>query len=577
MAGDLADGQVVIFGGQGDDDLLNDTWSWSLSASSDSGTFTSRHFDGRGPAYFGSLTWSASVPPSTSLRFQFRSAGTQADLVATAFTGPDGTGSSYYTAGNWQIASQNNGSRWFQYRAYFSTDDAAVTPVLRGVTVNYNLLHELAVVSPAGGENWTGLQNISWTASDRDNDTLSYDIFLESQALSIPIAQGLPDAARSFRVNASLFPNGQYRVRIVARDDNRSIPLTVTAVSGFFTIYNTPPEPPNHPPHVWLVSPLNNSVVNSTGVRLVWLGTDPDGDPLTFGVSCSVEAAPPARVFSNVSSAQFFDLAGLSDGVTYYWTVCADDGTTNQTDVPVDVWSFTVRLPPPPVNHPPRIISTPPTNAIEGELYTYNVTASDPDNDPLAFSLANPAQGMAIDPVSGALSWTPDIAGTYPIVVMVSDGRGGMDEQAYSLTVRRSPPTCSINYPAEGATVSGTVNITGIASKGFRALQKVEVRIDDGNWTTAAGVESWSLQLDTRALSNGQHVIRARAYDTRYYSENATVTITVDNAAPVPPRPPRMPEDVSVGGDLCPWAILGAILVVATAVLAIYYRNRRAG
>ena len=38
-------------------------------------------------------------------------------------------------------------------------------------------------------------------------------------------------------------------------------------------------------------------------------------------------------------------------------------------------------------NRPPRIISTPPLQTAVGQSYTYNVKASDPDNDRLAYEL----------------------------------------------------------------------------------------------------------------------------------------------------------------------------------------------
>lgn len=568
---------VVIFSGYTAQDTLDDTWKLKFfnGTAPAWGTFTSAPHDTGGQAYFGTMSWDAAIPPASKLSFQFRSADTEENLALSDFFGPDGTPGSFYQTSGQALNSTNNGTRWFQYRAYFSTDDLAVTPLLRGVTIRYNLIHELTLLSPAGGENWTGLQTISWTASDKDNDTPSFDIFLEDGVNSVTLAWGLPAGTSNLSWNASMFPNGTYRIRIIARDNNASIPLTVSAISGDFTIYHPPPSPPpNRPPHVILVSPPNNSVVNTTSVRLEWVGTDPDGDPLAFGVSYSVHPAPEPRIFENTSSVQLLDIAGLADNTTYSWTVNANDGKTNQTDVPVDVWSFTVKLPPvvpPPVNHPPRITSTPPANATEDEPYIYNVTASDPDNDPLTFMLVNPVEGMAIDPVSGKLSWTPASVQTLSIKVAVSDGRGGFDEQTYDLTVLRYPPICLITFPAEGATVSGAINITGVAAKGFRPLQKVEVRIDAGDWALAQHLDNWILSLDTRTLTNGLHTIQARAFDGRYYSENATVTITVDNVTPKRPRP----EDDSFAGDLCPLFILIFIIAIVGGIIAIYYRNRK--
>jgi hypothetical protein len=44
--------------------------------------------------------------------------------------------------------------------------------------------------------------------------------------------------------------------------------------------------------------------------------------------------------------------------------------------------------------------------SFDDPLYTYQAKASDPDGDPLIFSLASAQAGMAIDPSSGVLTWT---------------------------------------------------------------------------------------------------------------------------------------------------------------------------
>jgi hypothetical protein len=559
--------EIVMYGGTSDSIFLGDIWAYDARTSFASGAFTSCPHDSGGAAYFGTFSWDALVPPATLLRFQLRCAGTEDALMHKEFSGPDGTTNSFYAVNNQPINPVNNGTRWFQYRAYFNRNDTTVTPLLRGVTVNYNLLQELKLVSPTGGENWTGLQNIAWTASDKDNDALSFDIFLENATATIPLAQNLSDAERTFPFNASLVPNGTYRIRMFARDDNPSIPLTVTAASGNFTIHHPqPPNPPNHPPHVWLVWPLNNSVVNTTSVRLAWVGTDPDNDPLTYTVHRSDLPFPNGNIVRNMTTSQYLELANLADNTTYYWTVDAGDGIDNHTDVPAEVWSFTVHLPS--INHPPRITSTPPITATVGVEYIYNVTATDPDNDALTFSLGSPVEGMTIDPASGRLSWTPSSVQTLDIMVTASDGRGGIDRQTFTVKVREKPaptperPRCTITSPANGSKIHGLVPVRGTAIRGASALTSVLVRIDGGNWQTATGLENWSLKIGTGGLTIGEHTIEARAFDGSLYSDTASVKVTVVNPEP----------SVTSGGD--PWC-LPAIIITVVAGLGILLLLRK--
>jgi fibro-slime domain-containing protein/RHS repeat-associated protein len=70
--------------------------------------------------------------------------------------------------------------------------------------------------------------------------------------------------------------------------------------------------------------------------------------------------------------------------------------------------------------------------------YFYLVTAQDPDNDPLTYSLEVAPQGATIDSHSGRIQWdSPSSEGNiaYAFKVRVDDGRGGFDEQSFNVTV----------------------------------------------------------------------------------------------------------------------------------------------
>ncbi len=109
-------------------------------------------------------------------------------------------------------------------------------------------------------------------------------------------------------------------------------------------------------------------------------------------------------------------------------------GATTQTYV-VNVASGQIQVV---TNHPPIITSTPPVGpAVVGLPYKYAVTAMDPDNDPLSFSIPAPPLGMTIDATTGILLWTPPVSliGTSHVLVVVNDGRGGTTSQPFDLTV----------------------------------------------------------------------------------------------------------------------------------------------
>lgn len=98
------------------------------------------------------------------------------------------------------------------------------------------------------------------------------------------------------------------------------------------------------------------------------------------------------------------------------------------------------------------------------------------------------------------------------------------------------PPAVSITSPPNGATVSGAVSVQGTASDPDEnsQLQRVEVKVDTGGWTQASGTTSWSYSWDTTTIPKGQHSIYARSYDGQAYSNEVSVTVTVNNQVAEP-------------------------------------------
>jgi len=75
-------------------------------------------------------------------------------------------------------------------------------------------------------------------------------------------------------------------------------------------------------------------------------------------------------------------------------------------------------------NSSPIIESDPVTTAKEGANYTYDVEATDPNEDTLTYSLTVSPTGMTINSTTGVISWTPTESqiGENEVVVEVSDG-----------------------------------------------------------------------------------------------------------------------------------------------------------
>ena len=92
-------------------------------------------------------------------------------------------------------------------------------------------------------------------------------------------------------------------------------------------------------------------------------------------------------------------------------------------------------------NLPPVISSSPVTSGRECLEYQYQMVASDPDGDALIYSLASGPAGMTVN-ASGLVQWTPDEAGSVPVSISVSDGKGGRTFQSFTLVIEPQPNSC---------------------------------------------------------------------------------------------------------------------------------------
>ena len=87
-------------------------------------------------------------------------------------------------------------------------------------------------------------------------------------------------------------------------------------------------------------------------------------------------------------------------------------------------------------NSPPIITSSPP-NRTERNVYAYRVTANDPDNDPVIFTLKAAPKGMEIDKETGSIRWEIRYGdqGTQSIEIEACDSEGAKSFQRYTFSI----------------------------------------------------------------------------------------------------------------------------------------------
>jgi hypothetical protein len=132
---------------------------------------------------------------------------------------------------------------------------------------------------------------------------------------------------------------------------------------------------------------------------------------------------------------------------------------------------------------------------------------------------------------AGAISGTPSVAGAFPFTVLVKDTATNSASANLTINVSTPQPSVTINSPANGATVSGAISVTGAASDTV-SLSSVQVSVDSGSFANASGTNNWTFGLATGSLSNGSHTLTAQAIDAAGISAtSAPVAITVNNGS----------------------------------------------
>lgn len=128
-----SDGNITVNSPVGDAKLRS-----SLGQYQSDGSLISSSFDTGEASNFGNIIWSpqdqATSTGGSAVSFQI---ATNNDGGTWNFTGPDGTGGTYYSLANTNITSVNNGNRYIRYKMFLHTDDTNVTPNISDVAITF--------------------------------------------------------------------------------------------------------------------------------------------------------------------------------------------------------------------------------------------------------------------------------------------------------------------------------------------------------------------------------------------------------------------------------------------------------
>ena len=265
------------------------------------------------------------------------------------------------------------------------------------------------------------------TASDADGDPLTFAIHNKPAwatfSASTGQLTGVPPSAGTFSAIGISVSDGKAAVALADFD------ILVTASTA------------NHAP-VISGTPMT-SVAAGQAYTFVPTASDADGDPLTFSIN--VASLPTWAAFDTATGRLSGTPPTGTTGTFANIVISVSDGKASAS-----LPAFSITVTAPTTNRPPTISGTPSTSAPQGVLYAFQPTASDPDGDPLSFTIANRPTWATFNTTTGALQGTPSAVntGTYAnIVISASDGKASTPLAAFAITVANTPPTISGSPP----------------------------------------------------------------------------------------------------------------------------------
>jgi hypothetical protein len=182
---------------------------------------------------------------------------------------------------------------------------------------------------------------------------------------------------------------------------------------------------------------------------------------------------------------------------------------------------------------PPELLTNPLTSLFDTEEWAFNLNIIDAEEHRLEIQLVEGPAGMEYDEVTQNVTWTPDVdqIGDFNLSIKVTSTVYVLYFN-YTLNVQRAQRywTFSIQGIEDGDTFKGDVKIGGELELEPSTIEKVEIRLGEGDWMVGTYSEGrWSYTLKTKDFEDGEYSLQVRAYDGAVYSDIETVSVKIKN------------------------------------------------
>jgi uncharacterized protein YkwD len=399
----------------------------------------------------------------------------------------------------------------------------------------------ISIAQPANNATVSGTASIQGAAADA----------AALASVKISIDAGAPVAATglqnwTYALDTTKLSNGAHAVTATATNQAG---LTAAATITL-NVSNTSSQPPT----ISIAQPANNATVSGTASIQ---GTAADAAALT-SVKISVDSGTPVAATGLQNWTYALDTTKLSNGAhTVTATATNQAGLTAAASVILTVSNGAV-------SQPPTIsIAQPASGATVSGTVSIQGTAADAGAlATVSVSLDGGASGLA----TGLQNWSYTIDttklsnGPHTVAATATNQAGLTATASRSFTVDNSVtstvPTLTIDKPAQGVTVFGTIDFQGKASSS-QPIVSVYASVDFVSFDLATGLNAWTYRVDTTKLSDGMHTFNVQARDSSGGRTSATSQFVVNNTA----KPPAVTITQPVNNAV----LTGTVLLAGTA------------
>lgn len=205
-------GTIVLFGGS---DGSDETWIYRSYSYYSEGTFISSTKLVEKNITYTNLSLDVYISKNTSIKILLRTSQNQLDLLNKNFVGPDGSTNMYYTNSLSDIWSGHKGEEWIQYKVFLKTLSTRESPILKNLTIGYNIWPDTILISPTNGSMISNNKPIfNWDFLDKDSNLqLAFQILIDNDNDFTSIEY---DSGEQISTNQSwAFPTGTYYEKLI--------------------------------------------------------------------------------------------------------------------------------------------------------------------------------------------------------------------------------------------------------------------------------------------------------------------------------------------------------------------------